>query len=77
MSAIKTHNTQIAQSLLEYGVDADVLTRHGTALSLAAELDCPEITQLLLKGGADLTNALLFIRTKYSTIGMSSKEAAL
>lgn len=76
MTAIKTCNTQIVQSLLEYGVDADVLTPHGTALSLAAMLDFPDIIQLLLKGGADVTNALVFIRTMYSTMEISSGETA-
>jgi hypothetical protein len=76
MTAIKTGNTQTVKSLLEFGVDADVLTPHGTALGFAAMLYFPDITQLLLKEGADLTNALLFIRTNHAAIEITPGAAA-
>ncbi|KAE9374089.1 hypothetical protein N431DRAFT_556502 [Stipitochalara longipes BDJ] len=73
MAGVRTCNTPIVQSLLRYGLDVDVYTPSGTALGLAAVLNCSDIIQLLLEEGADLTDALLSIKAIYQNEDLSSR----
>jgi hypothetical protein len=75
MVAIENKNITIVRSLLQHGLDVNVLTTRGMAFSLAAERYCPAIMQLLLQKGADLTNALLATSTYYPTLSVSTPES--
>ncbi|KAF4628170.1 hypothetical protein G7Y89_g9982 [Cudoniella acicularis] len=57
MLAVNLEDIHLVDSLLQLGVDVNVETLHGTALSIASQHSSSCIAQLLLRKGTDLVNA--------------------
>jgi ankyrin repeat protein len=63
MVAIERRHQEIVESLLEHGADVNILTRQGTALSIAAMQYSEPIIRLLLRNRADLHVAVFALRS--------------
>jgi hypothetical protein len=63
MVAAQKDNPRMVRALLDYGVEVNVVTTRGSALSIAAELNAKQVIPLLLQRNADLTDAIFQLST--------------